>query len=204
MITLDLMSGYGRVEEQAAIQEAAAAGLRGMEQLISQLSRAGTGESGSGSSELAARDHRLQRDEEMAEAEKQQQAMVDCLEVTDMTVSRLKKVISMLNHRTGHARFRRGPVVAQSEAPVPEPAAIPARSAPALTKQVGCIGGNRDNAFSVSAGASSSFLSLSTTGDRSGSLAMPLPAQGQKRRCHAHAQSENLAGGRCHCSKRRR
>jgi hypothetical protein len=204
MITLDLMSGYGRVEEQAAIQEAAAAGLRGMEQLISQLSRAGSGESGSGSSEPAARDHRLQRDEEMAEAEKQQQAMVDCLEVTDMTVSRLKKVISMLNHRTGHARFRRGPVVAQSEAPVPEPAAIPARSAPALTKQVGCIGGNRDNAFSVSGGASSSFLSLSTTGDGSGSLAMPPPAQGQKRRCHAHAQSENLAGGRCHCSKRRR
>jgi hypothetical protein len=201
MITLDLMGGYGRADEQTAIQEVAAAGLRGMEQLISQLSRAGTGESGS--SQPAAREHRLQPDEEMAEAEKQQQAVVDCREVTDMTVSRLEKVISMLNHRTGHARFRRGPVVAQSEAPVPEPAAIAAKSAPALTKQVGCIGGNRDNAFSVSGGASSSFLSLSTAGDGSGSLKMPPPARGQMRRCHAHAQSENLAGGRCHCSKRR-
>nr|AGQ04234.1 WRKY transcription factor 43.2 [Jatropha curcas] len=34
---------------------------------------------------------------------------VDCSDLTDITVSKFKKVISLLN-RTGHARFRRGPV----------------------------------------------------------------------------------------------
>ncbi|KAG8636449.1 hypothetical protein MANES_16G134800v8 [Manihot esculenta] len=34
---------------------------------------------------------------------------VDCTDLTDLTVSKFKKVISLLN-RTGHARFRRGPV----------------------------------------------------------------------------------------------
>ncbi|KAH0705117.1 hypothetical protein KY290_009811 [Solanum tuberosum] len=39
---------------------------------------------------------------------------VDCREIADFTVSKFKKVISILD-RTGHARFRRGPV----QAPVP-------------------------------------------------------------------------------------
>ncbi|EPS60964.1 hypothetical protein M569_13836, partial [Genlisea aurea] len=34
---------------------------------------------------------------------------LDCKEITDFTVSRFKTVISILN-RTGHARFRRGPI----------------------------------------------------------------------------------------------
>ncbi|KAL1204529.1 putative WRKY transcription factor 17 [Cardamine amara subsp. amara] len=34
---------------------------------------------------------------------------VDCSEITDFTVSKFKKVIYLLN-RTGHARFRRGPI----------------------------------------------------------------------------------------------
>jgi hypothetical protein len=34
---------------------------------------------------------------------------MDCSELTDHTVSKFKKVISLLN-RTGHARFRRGPI----------------------------------------------------------------------------------------------
>ncbi|KAK3142866.1 hypothetical protein QOZ80_4BG0352830 [Eleusine coracana subsp. coracana] len=227
MITLDLMGGYGRADEQVAIQEAAAAGLRGMEHLISQLSRTGTGESETSPTAEAR--------------QRQHQKMEDCREITDMTVSKFKKVISMLNHRTGHARFRRGPMVAQSEGPaahaVPEMVA-PVRSAPPLTldftKASSGFGGNGKDAvsgFSVS-GASSSFLS-SVTGDgsvsngrggggSSASLMLPpahgpaascgvRPPSGQKRRCHDHAHSENLAGGRfgatggrCHCSKRRK
>ncbi|KAF2302807.1 hypothetical protein GH714_008527 [Hevea brasiliensis] len=38
---------------------------------------------------------------------------VDCTDLTDLTVSKFKKVISLLN-RTGHARFRRGPVQSSS------------------------------------------------------------------------------------------
>ncbi|OEL17211.1 putative WRKY transcription factor 11 [Dichanthelium oligosanthes] len=225
MMTLDLMGVYGRVDEQVATQEAAAAGLRGMEHLISQLSRAGTGERSS-SPPAAAVQHQ------------QPEQQVDCREITDMTVCNFKKVISFLN-RTGHARFRRGPVVAQSAGPAAsELATLPARSAPAprpvtldFTKSVS--GYTRDSGFSMS-GASSSFLSSVTSGEGTvsngrggGSSSLMLPpapgaascgkpplsssGAGQKRRCHEHAHSENVAGGkygatggRCHCSKRRK
>ncbi|PUZ46448.1 hypothetical protein GQ55_7G079300 [Panicum hallii var. hallii] len=238
MMTLDLMGRYGRLDEKVAIQEAAAAGLRGMEHLISQLSRAGTGERSS--SPPGAAPAQNQQHPEQSHLQQRLQE-VDCREITDMTVSKFKKVISILN-RTGHARFRRGPVVAQSPGPAAacsEPAALPAWSAPAprpvtldFTKSVS--GYSRDSGFSVS-GASSSFLSSVTTGDGSvsngrgggGSSSLMLPpavgaascgkpplsssGAGQKRRCHEHAHSENVAGGkygatggRCHCSKRRK
>nr|CAB3484076.1 unnamed protein product [Digitaria exilis] len=225
MITLDLMGGYGRVDEQVAIQEAAAAGLRGMEHLISQLSRAGTGERSSSPESAASH----QQQPERSHPTSPPQDPVDCREITDMTVSKFKKVISILN-RTGHARFRRGPVVAQSEGPAAtsDPAALPAWSAPVprlavtlnFTKSVS--GYSRDSGFSMS-GASSSFLSSVTTGEGSVSNGRMLPpaascgkpplssGAGQKRRCHEHAHSENVAGGkyganggRCHCSKRRK
>ena len=38
---------------------------------------------------------------------------VDCTDLADHTVSKFKKVISVLN-RTGHARFRRGPIQSSS------------------------------------------------------------------------------------------
>ncbi|RLM75510.1 putative WRKY transcription factor 17 [Panicum miliaceum] len=239
MMTLDLMGRYGRVDEKVAIQEAAAAGLRGMEHLISQLSRAGTGERSSSPPGAAPAQNQQQPEQSHLQQQLQE---VDCREITDMTVSKFRKVISILN-RTGHARFRRGPVVAQSPGPAgacSEPAALPAWSAPAprpvtldFTKSVS--GYSRDSGFSVS-GASSSFLSSVTTGDGSvsngrggggGSSSLMLPpaagaascgkpplsssGAGQKRRCHEHAHSENVAGGkygatggRCHCSKRRK
>ncbi|XP_043714317.1 probable WRKY transcription factor 17 [Telopea speciosissima] len=74
--------GYSKMDEQIAIQEAASAGLKSMEHLIRLLSH--------------------QR------SQNQQQNQLDCREITDFTVSKFKKVISLLN-RTGHARFRRGP-----------------------------------------------------------------------------------------------
>ncbi|CAN6234514.1 unnamed protein product [Urochloa humidicola] len=235
MMTLDLMGGYGRVDEQVAIQEAAAAGLRGMEHLISQLSRAGTGELPSPPPPPGA----AAPAQMLPEQSHPQQQQVDCREITDMTVSKFRKVISILN-RTGHARFRRGPVVAQSQDPAAAAYSEPARSAPAapwsvmldFTKSAASGYGSRDSGFSVS-GASSSFLSSVTNGEgsvsngRGGSASLMLPPAGggkpplssaaggggqQKRsRCHEHAHSENVAGGkygatggRCHCSKRRK
>ncbi|KAG9449613.1 hypothetical protein H6P81_009578 [Aristolochia fimbriata] len=79
-MAVDLM-GYAKMEDQIAIQEAASAGIRSMEHLVRVLSHQNT-----------------------------QQSPVDCREITDFTVSKFKKVISILN-RTGHARFRRGPTV---------------------------------------------------------------------------------------------
>jgi hypothetical protein len=220
MMTMDLMGRYGRADEQVAIQEAAAAGLRGMEHLILQLSQTGTTDSSpAGAAE---------------QGQGQQQQQVDCREITDMTVSKFKKVISILNHRTGHARFRRGPVVAQSQVPsVSEPAPVRAaslsRSMTLEFSKTASAFGNKDAGYSpgysVSA-ASSSFLS-SVTADESvsngrgggSSLMLPPPPSascgkpplaaggGPKRKCHGHAHSENVAGasgGRCHCSKRRK
>ncbi|CAH2077358.1 unnamed protein product [Thlaspi arvense] len=101
---------FPKMDDQKAIQEAASQGLQSMEHLIRVLSN-----------------------------RPEQHNNVDCSEITDFTVSKFKTVISLLN-RTGHARFRRGPVhsfpssapsaaspqkqqsqivkVAQSEAPV--------------------------------------------------------------------------------------
>nr|QRX38913.1 transcription factor WRKY16 [Lilium regale] len=72
--------GFSMMEDKMAIQEAATAGLRSMEHLIYQLN------------------HHQGR----------QGPQIDCREITDLTVSKFRKVISILD-RTGHARFRRGP-----------------------------------------------------------------------------------------------
>ncbi|KQJ82006.1 WRKY transcription factor WRKY51 [Brachypodium distachyon] len=215
MMTMDLMGGYGRADEQAAIQEAAAAGLRGMEHLILRLSQTGTGAESSPA--VAA-------PEQAKGKQQQQQEQVDCREITDMTVSKFKKVISILN-RTGHARFRRGPVVAQSQGPEhQQQAPVVVRSSSVTLDFTKAGYGNKDAGLSVSAAtASSSFLS-SVTGDGSvsngragvsSSMVFPPPPSAScgkpplaaKHKCHDHAHSENVAGasgGRCHCSKRRK
>ncbi|KAL1210431.1 putative WRKY transcription factor 11 [Cardamine amara subsp. amara] len=69
---------FPKMDDQKAIQEAASQGLQSMEHLIRVLSN------------------------------RPEQQNVDCSEITDFTVNKFKKVISLLN-RTGHARFRRGP-----------------------------------------------------------------------------------------------
>ncbi|CAL1359171.1 unnamed protein product [Linum trigynum] len=75
---------FRKVDDQIAIQEAAAQGLQSMEHLIRVMSR-----------------HQQQSNSHTTAA--------DCTDLTEVTVSRFKKVISLLN-RTGHARFRRAPL----------------------------------------------------------------------------------------------
>ncbi|KAJ0262933.1 WRKY domain-containing protein [Hirschfeldia incana] len=84
-MAVDLMR-FPQMEDQKAIQEAASQGLQSMEHLIRVLS--------------------TNRPEHNSN--------VDCSEITDFTVSKFKTVISLLN-RTGHARFRRGPVRSQKQ-----------------------------------------------------------------------------------------
>ncbi|XP_021901274.1 probable WRKY transcription factor 11 [Carica papaya] len=87
-MAVDLMS-FPKMDDQTAIQEAASQGLRGMEHLIRLLSHQPNTEN-----------------------------HVDCTDLTDLTVSKFKKVISLLN-RTGHARFRRGPLQSSSSSSSP-------------------------------------------------------------------------------------
>jgi len=83
-MAVELM-GFPKMDDQTAIQEAASQGLKSMEHLIRLLSH-----------------HHHHHHH-------QQPNRLDCTDITDLTVSKFKKVISLLN-RTGHARFRRGPV----------------------------------------------------------------------------------------------
>ncbi|CAA0831931.1 Probable WRKY transcription factor 11 [Striga hermonthica] len=82
--------GYTNLNEQMAIQEATSAGLKSMEQLIRTVSH--------------------QQQQQMCQSQQ-----LDCREITDFTVSKFRKVISILN-RSGHARFRRAPVQPQPDA----------------------------------------------------------------------------------------
>lgn len=68
-----------KMEDEVAIEEAASAGVKSMEHLLRLLSSSSSPSSSS-----------------------------ECREVTEVTVGKFKRLISVLN-RTGHARFRRAP-----------------------------------------------------------------------------------------------
>lgn len=90
-MAIDLV-GFSKMEdEHSALQQAASAGLKSMEHLISLLS---SHPAPQGQYLGLNHDHHLQQ--------------LDCSEIADFTVSKFKQVVSILN-RTGHARFRRGP-----------------------------------------------------------------------------------------------
>ncbi|RCV35277.1 hypothetical protein SETIT_7G227900v2 [Setaria italica] len=177
-MAVDLMGCYAprRANDQLAIQEAAAAGLRSLELLVSSLS-----------SQAAAPQKAAQQ------LQHQQQPFG---EIADQAVSKFRKVISILD-RTGHARFRRGPV--ESPAPVPQSLTLDFTK-PNLTMSA---------ATSVT---STSFFSSVTAGEGSVSKGRSLmsagkpPLSGHKRKPCAGAHSEATANGgsRCHCSKRRK
>ncbi|KAL8494489.1 hypothetical protein ACS0TY_025334 [Phlomoides rotata] len=82
-MAVELMPGISKMEETAA-QEAAAAGLQSVENLIRLLSHS---------------------------VEKPSSASADYKAVADVAVNKFKRFISLLDRtRTGHARFRRGPI----------------------------------------------------------------------------------------------
>nr|AVO00687.1 WRKY transcription factor 11-like [Cymbidium sinense] len=216
-MAVDLI-GYAKMEDKISIQEVAVAGFRSMENLIFQLNHYHK----SSASTLAA------ISPEMAARQ------IDCREITDQTVSKFKKMISILN-RTGHARFRRGPTPPPSSTPStttePETPIFEPLDFTKPNSNGGASGEfpvtvekksyNFSKATPISS-ANSSFIS-SVTGDVSVSYGRqtasilhptsagkpPLSSAPFKKRCHEHAQPENISvnivgtsGGRCHCTKR--
>ncbi|CAH8387441.1 unnamed protein product [Eruca vesicaria subsp. sativa] len=229
-MAVDLMR-FPKIDDQAAIEEAASQGLQSMEHLIRVLSN-----------------------------RSDKHNNVDCSEITEYTVSKFKTVISLLN-RTGHARFRRGPVhstasspqkqqiqiVKTAEAPIVSPPTRPTVVAPTPSRIVHSnqpsltldftkptIFGSKSSEiefakenFSVS--LNSSFMSSAITGDGSvskGSSIFLTSAQSQpvtssgkpplgghhpyRKRCleHEHSLSEGfsgkISGSNCPCKKRRK
>ncbi|XP_057794438.1 probable WRKY transcription factor 7 [Salvia miltiorrhiza] len=103
-MAVELMRGYNftaKMEENAA-QEAAAAGLQSVEKLIRLLSHS----------------HQQNQQEPSSSA-------ADYQAVADVAVDKFKKFISLLDRsRTGHARFRRGPIPNPPQ-PRPQPKVEP-------------------------------------------------------------------------------
>jgi hypothetical protein len=210
-MAVDLMGCYAprRANDQLAIQEAAAAGLRSLELLVSSLSS------------QAAAPHKAAQ--QLQQQQQQQQQPFG--EIADQAVSKFRKVISILD-RTGHARFRRGPVESSAPAaapvvaaPAPPPAPLPhvapvsvAQPVPAPQPQSLTLDFTKPNLTMSGATSvtSTSFFSSVTAGEGSVSKGRSLmsagkpPLSGHKRKPCAGAHSEATANGsRCHCSKRR-
>jgi hypothetical protein len=190
--------------EQLAFQEAAAAGLRSLELLVSSLSP------------------RADRATPLGE-------------IADQAVSRFRRVISILD-RTGHARFRRGPVGGAAAAltspsvssppppmPVRAPAPPPASSLQLASQKSLTLDFTKPSkapaavaAAAPSVTSTSFFSSVTAGGDGSVSKGRsqlvssgkPPLAAGTKRKqlpppCASGAHSD-AGGGRCHCSKKRK
>ncbi|TKY58239.1 WRKY transcription factor 11 [Spatholobus suberectus] len=155
-------------------------------------------------------------------------------DLADVTVSRFKKLISLLN-RTGHARFRRAPVHFPPPAHPPQPAAQFAAPAPVAVHHApasvtldftkphhSAVLGSGANAvelefsketFSVS--SNSSFMSSAITGDGSVSNGKQGPAiflppansagKPPPPKKRCHEHSDDVSGSsKCHCVKRRK
>ena len=141
----------------------------------------------------------------------------DCREIADLTVTKFRNVISLLN-RTGHARFRRSPSSSSTPPDLnfsPGSSPVAAQPLQALKPSFLSLDFGKQLAketFSLPApisSANSSFIS-SITGDGSVSngkqgssihvrsaLKPPLSSS-YKRKCPSHSSS-----GRCHCAKKR-
>ncbi|KAI3522186.1 hypothetical protein L1887_11669 [Cichorium endivia] len=115
-MAVDLMNAYrnnillNKMEENS-VQEAAAAGLQSVENLIRLLSsQSNTTSSSSSSPHAGGTDS---------------SATTDYVAVADVAVTKFKKFISLLDrNRTGHARFRRGPVSNSNPPEKPAPVAV--------------------------------------------------------------------------------
>ncbi|XP_062077443.1 probable WRKY transcription factor 17 [Humulus lupulus] len=203
-MAIDLI-GFTKREDHMAVQEAASAGLKSMENLIRVLSS-----TNSSAIKNPAPGH------------------LDFREATDFTVARFKQVISILN-RTGHARFRRGPPsIPQPKTPKSDPIEIvpvkPSFSHETTRSEFSASQKSKDCLTlspPLSSNTSTSFMS-SITGDDSvsngklGTLLFPPPVPvvsagkpplASRKRCHDSVFSGDVTGKSsvsCHCHKRRK
>ena len=216
------------MEEQVAIQEAASAGLKSMENLIRILSSQTQTPSSSSYNNSPSTSSSYAHHNNNNNNNNNSNLNLNCSELTDLTVSKFKQVINLLN-RTGHARFRRAPPQPQQpQAQAQVETQIQDQSGPGLTLDFAKptilnskpVNNDENMSLSISPPVStttSSFMS-SITGDASVSdgkigpfLAPPAPSAGKpplssshRKRCHDAALSGKASSsGHCHCSKRR-
>ncbi|CAA0370323.1 unnamed protein product [Arabidopsis thaliana] len=214
LMTRNYISGVGA--DSFAVQEAAASGLKSIENFIGLMSR-DSFNSDQPSSSSASASVSAAADLESARNT-----------TADAAVSKFKRVISLLERtRTGHARFRRAPVqvispVLLQEEPKPTPFQSPLPPPPQMIRKGSFSSSMKTIDFS-------SLSSVTTESDNKNihyhqrpSETAPFASQTQslsttvssfskstKRKCN----SENLltgkcasasSSGRCHCSKKRK
>ncbi|KAL8130925.1 putative WRKY transcription factor 15 [Apium graveolens] len=232
-MALDLMNNnsykFRSKMEEKTVQEAAAAGLQSVENLIKAISQANHQNpylSSSSSSETGDADYRA---------------------VTDVAVKKFKTFISLLDrNRTGHARFRRGPVVEKagietSVNPVQNhgsdgfqvyrPTAVhpvqtvqpvqvvqPVQRLPPVPKKENVSTTISFAAPAVAVAAPATSFMSSLTGDTDGSgfqitnmsgfSSGSRPVSSLKRKCSSmndvSAKCSGSSGGRCHCPKKKK
>ncbi|KAM7490689.1 hypothetical protein LguiA_033610 [Lonicera macranthoides] len=204
-MAVDMMA-YSNMDEQiVAVHETASAGLRSMEHLI----------------RLISSNHQSPQNLPPNQ--------LDCTQITDFNGSNFKRNVSARN-RTGHARFRRGPVVAPALTPLPQQQSLTLdfTKPTATTSETSNINTlttkSSKQTFSISppvSSANSSFMS-SITGEGSVSngkqgsslFVAPSVSAGKPplsgKRCREHDHSGNSSGsgsgsrsGSCHCKKRK-
>ncbi|KAH6788587.1 WRKY DNA-binding protein 7 [Perilla frutescens var. frutescens] len=119
-MAVELMPGYNFTTkmEVSAAQEAAAAGLQSVENLMRLLSH--------------SHQQNFQEQPPSKLQTSDQITAADYQAVADVAVNKFKKFISLLDRtpRTGHARFRRGPVSANSPPPQPKTEPGPSTQTP--------------------------------------------------------------------------
>lgn len=233
-MALDLMNTsyrdnkFGSRMEENAVQEAAAAGLQSVENLIKVISQSNNQNpymSSSSSSETGDTDYRA---------------------VTDVAVNKFKKFISLLDrNRTGHARFRRGPIVQEKPGgevlvnkvmnqihgadgfQVYRPTAVhpvqtvqivqPVQRLPPVPKKENVSTTINFAAPAVAVAAPATSFMSSLTGDTDGSgfqitnmsgfSSGSRPVSSLKRKCSSMndvtAKCSGSSSGRCHCPKKK-
>ncbi|KAL3840431.1 hypothetical protein ACJIZ3_025022 [Penstemon smallii] len=228
-MAVELMPGYNnfssRMEESAAAQEAATAGLQSVEKLIRLLSN--------------SHHHQQQNFQKPSSSS----STADYQAVADVAVNKFKKFISILDRtRTGHARFRRGPVSISSPPPT-EPAPkteekepgsriycpTPIQRLPPLPHHhhhhqkkeasttinfaspansfMSSLTGDTD---SLQPSMTSSGFQITNLSQVSSAGRPPLSTSSFKRKCNSMDDVANnkcgggSSGGRCHCPKKRK
>ncbi|XP_019195463.1 PREDICTED: probable WRKY transcription factor 7 isoform X2 [Ipomoea nil] len=204
---------FAKKLEESAVAQEAASGLESVHTFIRLLSQ----------------------QQQNKAAESREKSSVEIEMVADVAVNKFQKVINLLGRtRTGHARFRRAPVVSSLPVPAKDIQVDTKVYNPTPIQQVlppvaGGGGGktisfsyspevSRANSFNLSsltgeteskqASSSSAFqitnLSLASSGGKP-----PLSSSSLKRKCSS--SENNLSGkcsggssGRCHCSKRKK
>ncbi|XP_022974392.1 probable WRKY transcription factor 11 [Cucurbita maxima] len=180
-MAIDLAAFPATIDDQTAIQDAASASLQSMENLIRLLSK---------------------------QQPTQKIADLDCSQVTDFTVSKFKRFISLIN-RTGHARFRRGSSsvsVLNSLDPLPSSSTIdflksPDSKAPTESTTTSSLMSTITGDGSVS----NEKLGLSLFTPPPSAVSSGKPPLSAKRKCDDSSRFGcKINSKECHCTKRRK